>query len=106
MDEFNTAVLVVVSQIPEGRVATYGQVAELAGFKNYARHVSRALVQAPAELALPWHRVINAKGQISHRGTPGAVEHQQILLEDEGVEVGLHGKIKLAQFQWQPFDES
>lgn len=92
----------VIKLIPSGRVATYGQIAQLAGFRNYARHVGRVLARVPNHLNLPWHRVINAQGAISHRGMPGGIEQQRLLLEDEGVEFGLYGKIDLARFQWLP----
>ena len=58
----------VVRQIPEGQVATYGQVAELAGLGGKARLVGYALYRVDMRSSdIPWHRVINAKGEISHR---------------------------------------
>ncbi|MEO0368978.1 MAG: MGMT family protein [Pseudomonadota bacterium] len=104
MKEFSENVRQVVSMIPYGQVATYGQVAELAGFKNYARHVSRVLIQYSEADNLPWHRVVNGKGQISSRGTPGAEEEQRLFLEEEGIEFGLHGTIPLKQYIWNPED--
>lgn len=92
----------VIKLIPSGRVATYGQIAQLAGFRNYARHVGKVLARAPSHLNLPWHRVVNAQGTISHRGMPGSIEEQRLLLEDEGVEFGLQGQIDLAHYQWRP----
>ena len=56
-----------VQQIPYGKVATYGQIARLAGFPGYARQVGYALHATPAGIEIPWHRVINAKGEISLR---------------------------------------
>ena len=102
MTEFDKNVVQVLKLIPPGCVATYGQIAELAGFKNYARHVGKVLATADDELQLPWHRVVNAQGTISHRGTPGSIELQRLLLEEEGVEIGLYGKINLKQYRWQP----
>lgn len=102
MTEFDRNVVQIIKMIPSGRVASYGQIAELAGFKNYARHVGKVLARAPEELQLPWHRVVNAQGKISHRGTPGSIELQRLLLEEEGVEIGLKGKISMAQYRWEP----
>ena len=61
----------VVRQIPEGRVATYGQVASLAGLAGQARQVGYALHALPDGTAVPWHRVVNASGGISLRSLPG-----------------------------------
>ena len=77
----------VVRRIPRGRVATYGQVAELAGLPGQARLVGYAMAALPAESAIPWHRVINAAGRVSPRavgpgGTLLVVGH--LLGEDRG----------------------
>ena len=73
----------VVADIPPGTVASYGQVAELAGLPGAARRVGRSLARLPAETRLPWHRVVNAAGGIS---LPGAAGHRQReRLRDEGV---------------------
>ena len=61
----------VVERIPHGRVATYGQVAALAGAPRHARQVGYALYDLPSGQSLPWHRVINAKGEVSPRSEPG-----------------------------------
>ena len=74
----------MVRRIPRGRVTTYGQVAELAGLEGRARQVGYALHHAPA--SLPWHRVINARGFISARGSSDWGELQSHLLEAEGIE--------------------
>ena len=63
----------VIRRIPRGRVATYGQVAELAGLPGHARQVGYALHALPAATAVPWHRVINAAGGVSLRSSPGAL---------------------------------
>src|SRR5262245_154669 len=70
----------VVRRIPKGRVATYGQVAALAGYPGHARQVGYALSALPSGTALPWHRVINARGEISLRHWPGAEVTQRMLL--------------------------
>ena len=92
----------VVCLIPKGQVATYGQIAQLIGRPRYARQVGYALAALPEGHEVPWHRVINAKGQISARSTPDYKDYQQILLEDEGIDFGLKGKINLSTYQWQP----
>jgi len=95
-----------VRRIPEGRVATYGQIAELAGFPRYARQVGYALaaLRQQNEYGIPWQRVINARGTISRRAQPGYEEYQRILLEDEGVVFDDDGRVSLTRFQWQPGD--
>ena len=78
----------VVRRIPRGRVATYAQVAELAGLGGHARQVGYALHALTTERAVPWHRVVNARGQISPRADPGGDRIQRQLLEREGVHFG------------------
>ena len=73
----------VVAGIPPGTVASYGQVAELAGLPGGARRVGRCLSRLPAETRLPWHRVVNAAGDISLPGAAGQRQRQR--LRDEGV---------------------
>lgn len=96
------AVYSVVAEIPMGKVATYGQIAELIGRPRSARQVGYALAATPDDVEIPWHRVINARGQISPRTQPGSDELQRILLEDEGVVFDAQGRICLERFQWQP----
>jgi methylated-DNA-protein-cysteine methyltransferase-like protein len=92
----------VVSRIPKGRVATYGQVAALAGRPRQARLVGYALHTLPADSDVPWHRVVNAAGRISPRGNAlGHDELQAHLLRREGVRF-VAGAIPLARFRWQP----
>lgn len=93
----------VVACIPPGRVATYGQVARLAGIPQRPRSVGYALSALDERSAIPWHRVINAAGKISAR-TPetGAEDTQRMRLEREGVRFDMHGCIRLTEFQWQP----
>ena len=76
----------VVALIPRGRVATYGQVAALAGMPRHARLVGRTLRNLPARSRLPWHRVINASGRISLRSGTDGHREQRTRLEAEGVE--------------------
>jgi len=90
-----------VMSIPAGRVATYGQVAEEAGLPRRARLVGTALRHLTEDSGVPWHRVVNARGQISDRPRPDAVVEQRILLEDEGVVFTTSGRIELRKFGWR-----
>lgn len=93
----------VVKQIPPGRVATYGDVARMAGMPRRARFVGFALRVLPEGTAVPWHRVVNATGEISvARLDPAAGAEQRALLEDEGVEFGPDGRVDLQRFRWTP----
>lgn len=91
----------VVRRIPRGRVATYGQVAELAGFEGRARQVGYALHALPSGSGLPWHRVINGKGGISARSGSDWGELQRLLLEEEGVHFDSRGRVDLGRFRWR-----
>jgi len=91
----------VVEAIPEGTVASYGQVAKLAGLNGGARRVGGALAKAPDRTSMPWHRIIKADGKIAlPAGSPGRQE-QIKRLEQEGVTV-ISGRVDMQQFQWQP----
>ena len=92
----------IVRRVPRGRVATYGQVAELAGLGGHARQVGYALHALDAESAVPWHRVINAAGRVSPRAEPGGDSIQRQLLEREGVAFDASGRIDLDRFRWRP----
>ncbi len=76
-----------VMQIPYGRVATYGQIAVVAGNRNYARIVGNALHKNPAPGIIPCYRVVNAKGRLAPHFAFGGSDEQRKLLEAEGVEV-------------------
>jgi len=92
----------VTSRIPRGRVATYGQVAALAKLPRQARLVGYALAVLADDTDVPWHRVVNAKGQVSPRGNGlGHEELQAQLLRREGVTF-VAGVIPLARFRWAP----
>ncbi len=92
----------VVSRIPRGRVATYGQIAALAGLPRHARMVGQALHASPEDSDLPWQRVINSQGEISPRAMPGWDGFQRHLLENEGVRFDARGRIDLRRYQWDP----
>ncbi len=96
-----TDIYQVVKAIPEGCVATYGQVAKLAGRPGHARQVGYALA-APSTEDLPWHRVINARGEISLPDLGGRKGLQRALLEDDGVEFDSRGRVDLKRFRWKP----
>ena len=91
----------VVSLIPKGKVASYGQVAQLAGLPRGARQVGRILSQLPKDTQLPWHRVINAQGKISFPENSTAYRKQKQRLREEGVQFK-NGRVVLKQFGWQP----
>jgi methylated-DNA-protein-cysteine methyltransferase-like protein len=92
----------VVRRVPRGRVATYGQVAAVAGLPRHARLVGYALNILAPDSDVPWHRIVNAKGGISLRGDGlGHEELQAQLLRREGVRLA-DGAVPLARYQWRP----
>jgi methylated-DNA-protein-cysteine methyltransferase-like protein len=105
--DFNLKVWELVRQIPPGKVATYGQIAELLpppqgmearSYRAFgARWVGGAMAACPDDV--PWQRVINSKGEISLRRGGGG-EHQRALLEAEGVEFDERGRIDLKRYRW------
>ncbi|NMG06233.1 MGMT family protein [Brasilonema sp. UFV-L1] len=94
----------IVRQIPKGKVATYGQVADLANLYGKARLVGYALYRVDISLSdVPWHRVINAKGEISQSPSRYGADNLQLsLLEQEGIKFNPEGKINLREYLWQP----
>ena len=94
-----------VCAIPPGSIATYGQVAELAGLKGLSRYVGYALSCLPSGSAVPWHRVVNAQGRISFAPGSGQAREQTERLRAEGVMVE-GGKISLRDYRWQTGRES
>jgi methylated-DNA-protein-cysteine methyltransferase-like protein len=88
-----------VRRVPPGRVATYGQIASVAGLGRHARLVGYAL--NACEDDLPWHRVINARGEISGRSDSFYELLQRERLEAEGIEFDPRGRISLSRFRWQ-----
>lgn len=105
--KIHAKIYAVIRRIPEGRVATYGQVAALAGFPGHARQVGQALRSVPEGVKeVPWQRVINAKGEVSNRGGRGGLGweegYQRHRLEEEGVEFDARGRIDLERFGWDP----
>ncbi len=98
---FSDAVKAAIKHIPRGRVATYGQIARLAGNPRAVRAVVWILHSSSAKHRLPWHRVINSRGVIALRPGTG-FEEQVIRLVDEGVRVGKRGEVDLKKYQWKP----
>jgi methylated-DNA-protein-cysteine methyltransferase related protein len=92
----------VVRRIPRGRVATYGQVAALAGLGRNARQAGYALHALPHGSPLPWHRVVNARGAISLPPMSGDDLTQRIRLEKEGVRFDARGRVDLERYGWRP----
>jgi len=93
----------VIRRIPKGRVATYGQIADLAGYPGRARQVGYALYALREGTAVPWHRVVNARGRLSLGAViPEGDVEQRIRLEIEGVEFDADGKTDLKRFRWLP----
>ncbi len=97
----------VVRQIPKGKVATYGQVAKLANLPGQARLVGYALFRVDGKFSdLPWHRVINAKGEISESIFRDGCDHvQRTLLKEEGIPFSPKNKVDLQKYRWQPEGE-
>jgi methylated-DNA-protein-cysteine methyltransferase-like protein len=94
-------IFAVLHMIPRGKVTTYGQVAELAGLPRAARLVGTTLKNLPNDSTLPWHRVINAAGEISFPNDhPHHQEQRKLLIEEEVVFNG--NKVSLKTYLWQP----
>lgn len=89
----------VINSIPRGKVLTYGQVAQMAGYPRMARAVGRALKELPKGSQLPWFRVINAKGELSFASQSASYQRQRQALEAEGV-VFIGHKISLKDYRW------
>ncbi|MBA2175082.1 MGMT family protein [Halobacillus locisalis] len=97
MQPFTKSVIEIIQDIPEGKVMTYGQVARVAGNPRAARQVARLLHTMSEKHSLPWHRVVNAKGNIVIKDEAGS-DIQRMALESEGIPV-INGKIDLSGYQ-------
>lgn len=95
MQPFTQAVIEQIKSIPAGKVMTYGGIAAAAGSPRAARQVVRILHSMSGKYELPWHRVVNAKGEVALLDDESRFR-QQSLLEDEGIEFGLDGRIDLS----------
>ncbi len=98
MSELYEKIYTVIRKIPRGKVATYGQIARLAGMGSHARLVGYSLHALTPEKRVPWHRVVGAGGKISLGGE--GYKTQRKILESEGVEFNGKGNIPLARFGW------
>ncbi len=90
-----------IAAIPEGRVASYGQIAELAGLARGARQVAYVLKTLPAGHRLPWHRVLRSSGHIALATGSSGYRMQRDRLRDEGVRVE-SGRVNMRTYRWQP----
>ncbi|MBS0547598.1 MAG: MGMT family protein [Proteobacteria bacterium] len=100
-DEAVEKICAVVSRIPKGWVATYGQVAAMAGMTRRARLVGRVLQHLDSKTRIPWHRVVNAKGEVSFSlSRNGGDILQRRLLEKEGIEFDDKGRLDLERCRW------
>src|SRR4051812_48074553 len=100
MTDFSRAVMSFVKKIPKGKVASYGQIAALAGKPNGARGVGWILNSSAESHSLPWQRVINSQGKISFPKKSNEHKLQKSLLLKEGVKVDESGSIDLKKFGW------
>jgi len=101
---FSSRVKHAIKSIPAGKVATYGQIASIAGNHRAARQVAWILHSSSTKDNLPWHRVINRKGEISL--SPGeGFEKQKQMLVNEGIVFDHKNRINLKQFLWNPEEE-
>lgn len=101
MTPFTQEVIKIIQQIPSGKVMTYGQIAREAGNPRAARQVVRVLHSMSRKHNLPWHRVINAKGQLAIPNEEANWE-QRNRLEEEDIEVSSAGRVNLKEYQWIP----
>jgi len=95
---FFSRVYALVRKIPRGKVATYGQIARALGSPRAARTVGWAMHDCPDNV--PWHRVVNGRGEISLRPTSGYYE-QRTRLREEGVQFNHAGRIDLKKYGWK-----
>ena len=98
MEEFSIKVFEIIRMIPRGMVCSYGRIAGMAGSPRGARQVARLLHSSSRKQNLPWHRVVNASGEISLPGEGGVVQRK--LLESEGVSFSRSGRINLRTCLW------
>lgn len=97
---FREAVLRVVAAVPRGRVASYGQVARMAGYPRRPRQVGMVLKALPEGSGLPWHRIVSARGCVPSLGRWWGAQLQIQRLREEGVAVDAAGNLDLARFGW------
>lgn len=105
MQEFTKRAIDIMKSIPEGKVMSYGQVARLAGSPRGARQVVRILHSMSEKEAIPWHRIVNVKGEIAIPNDEGRYT-QRVLLEEEGLVIEPGGKVPLERYQHFPESQS
>ena len=99
--EFSQKVIDLIKKIPEGKVASYGQIAKLAGKSQGSRGVAWILHSSSKLYKLPWQRVINSQGKISFPKDSSYFRKQKSLLIKEGVEVERDGSVDMSVYQWK-----
>jgi len=99
--ERREAIYLALSQIPKGKVITYGNLAKLAGMPNGARLAGRLMCELPDKSNLPWHRVINAQGRLSLPVDSDGYREQLQRLQKDGIDIN-NGKIKLSIYGYNP----
>ena len=97
--EFTEDVIRIISNIPKGKVLSYGGIAVLAGKPGGARQVTRILHSSSKKHNLPWYRVVNSQGKISMKD-PVSYAEQRVLLESEGIEFSSKDHIAFDEYFW------
>lgn len=97
--DFAAAVYQLVANVPVGKVASYGQIASLAGHPRHARFVGRLMARLPADTRLPWWRILRSTGELALTGADA--DRQKSRLEKEGVSV-VGGRVSLRRCGWSP----
>lgn len=101
LEKFTQRIINIIQSIPSGTVMTYGQIAALAGSPRAARQVVRILHTMSRQYNLPWHRVVNAKGEIRVPDDESKMM-QTLKLQGEGVEILDHAVVHLEKYQYHP----
>jgi len=99
---FRDLVLAIVAKIPKGRLASYGQVAMLAGFPRRPRQVGMVLRGLPEGTKLPWHRVVNNQGYVPSKSRWWGAMVQIERIREEGIDVSNDGTLDLETHRWKP----
>ncbi len=99
IEPFTRRVIEIIKSIPEGKVCTYGTIALMAGQPNGARQVTRIIHSMSSKHDLPWHRIVNARGEIS-LPKPYQYDQQKALLQSEGVQFGVKDRIDFKEYLW------
>jgi len=102
MNEFEDRVYGIARLIPKGKVASYGQLAEMAGYPRMARAAGRAMRNGPSDEDIPYHRVVNKSGDLAPSHVFGGKERQRRILESEGIVFRPNGRIDMKKCIWKP----